>query len=337
MIDFRSDTVTKPTPAMLQAMQQAEVGHDVFGDDLTILALESKAAKMFGKEAALFCASGTMTNQIAIKVHTQPSNEVICAEDSHIYKYEGGGMAFNSGVQAKVLKADRGRLNANQVLQAINADDIHFPKTSLVSLENTHNRGGGSVYTLSDIKAIKQVCEQHHLPLHLDGARIFNALVTSGISAAVMGQQFDSISVCLSKGLGCPVGSLLLGTSVFIKQAKRVRKILGGGWRQAGYLAAAGIYALEHHIERLADDHLKAKEIEKQLQTLAWVENILPVETNIVIFNIAAKHNADEVLTHLLSHQIKASKTGPQSIRFVTHIQTTEEDIQLLCKTLENF
>jgi threonine aldolase len=278
-----------------------------------------------------------MTNQIAIKVHTQPSNEVICAEDSHIYKYEGGGMAFNSGVQAKVLKADRGRLNANQVLQAINADDIHFPKTSLVSLENTHNRGGGSVYTLSDIKAIKQVCEQHHLPLHLDGARIFNALVTSGISAADMGQQFDSISVCLSKGLGCPVGSLLLGTSVFIKQAKRVRKILGGGWRQAGYLAAAGIYALEHHIERLADDHLKAKEIEKQLQTLAWVENILPVETNIVIFNIAAKHNADEVLTHLLSHQIKASKTGPQSIRFVTHIQTTEEDIQLLCKTLENF
>jgi threonine aldolase len=337
MIDFRSDTVTKPTPAMLQAMQQAEVGDDVFGDDLTILALESKAAKMFGKEAALFCASGTMTNQIAIKVHTQPSNEVICAEDSHIYKYEGGGMAFNSGVQAKVLKADRGRLNANQVLQAINADDIHFPKTSLVSLENTHNRGGGSVYTLSDIKAIKQVCEQHHLPLHLDGARIFNALVTSGISAADMGQQFDSISVCLSKGLGCPVGSLLLGTSVFIKQAKRVRKILGGGWRQAGYLAAAGIYALEHHIERLADDHLKAKEIEKQLQTLAWVENILPVETNIVIFNIAAKHNADEVLTHLLSHQIKASKTGPQSIRFVTHIQTTEEDIQLLCKTLENF
>ncbi len=337
MIDFRSDTVTKPTPAMLQAMQQAEVGDDVFGDDLTILALESKAAKMFGKEAALFCASGTMTNQIAIKVHTQPSNEVICAEDSHIYKYEGGGMAFNSGVQAKVLKADRGRLNANQVLQAINADDIHFPKTSLVSLENTHNRGGGSVYTLSDIKAIKQVCEQHHLPLHLDGARIFNALVTSGISAADMGQQFDSISVCLSKGLGCPVGSLLLGTSVFIKQAKRVRKILGGGWRQAGYLAAAGIYALEHHIERLADDHLKAKEIEKQLQTLAWVENILPVETNIVIFNIAAKHNADEVLAHLLSHQIKASKTSPQSIRFVTHIQTTEEDIQLLCKTLENF
>ena len=337
MIDFRSDTVTKPTPAMLQAMQQAEVGDDVFGDDLTILALESKAAKMFGKEAALFCASGTMTNQIAIKIHTQPSNEVICAEDSHIYKYEGGGRAFNSGVQAKVLKADRGRLNANQVLQAINADDIHFPKTSLVSLENTHNRGGGSVYTLSDIKAIKQVCEQHHLPLHLDGARIFNALVTSGISAADMGQQFDSISVCLSKGLGCPVGSLLLGTSVFIKQAKRVRKILGGGWRQAGYLAAAGIYALEHHIERLADDHLKAKEIEKQLQTLAWVENILPVETNIVIFNIAAKHNADEVLAHLLSHQIKASKTGPQSIRFVTHIQTTEEDIQLLCKTLENF
>ncbi len=337
MIDFRSDTVTKPTPEMLQAMQQAEVGDDVFGDDLTILALESKAAKMFGKEAALFCASGTMTNQIAIKVHTQPSNEVICAEDSHIYKYEGGGMAFNSGVQAKVLTADRGRLNANQVLQAINADDIHFPKTSLVSLENTHNRGGGSVYNLSDIAAIKKLCEQYHLPLHLDGARIFNALVASGISAADMGQQFDSISVCLSKGLDCPVGSLLLGTTDFIKQAKRVRKVLGGGWRQAGYLAAAGIYALDHHIERLADDHQKAKEIENQLQALAWVENILPVETNIVIYNIAEKHNADEVLAHLLSHQIKASKTGLQSIRFVTHIQTTEEDIQLLCKTLEKF
>ena len=258
MIDFRSDTVTKPTPGMLAFMQAAPVGDDVFGEDPSINSLEKITAAMFGKEAGLFCPSGTMTNQIAIKTHTQAGDEVICDELSHIYQYEGGGIAFNSGCSVKLLQGDRGRLTPAQILAGINAEDVHKPPTSLVSLENTVNRGGGSCYDFSTFEEIKKIADQHKLGLHLDGARIFNAIVHKGEAPLDYGRVFDSISICLSKGLGAPVGSVLVGSNPFIKKARRWRKVFGGGMRQAGFLAAAGIYALDHHIYRLAEDHTKA-------------------------------------------------------------------------------
>ena len=286
MIDLRSDTFTKPTPAMLDAMFRAEVGDDVFGEDPTINKLEAMGAEMFGMEAGLFCPSGTMTNQIAIKVHTKPGDEVICDEVSHVYIYEGGGIAFNSGCQVRTIHGDRGRINAAQVEEAINPDDLHKATTSLVSLENTANRGGGACYAFSEIVAIKNVCNNHGLPLHLDGARLFNALVAKNETPRQYGEVFDSISICLSKGLGTPVGSLLLGKTDFIKEARRVRKKFGGGMRQAGYLAAAGIYAFENNIERLAEDHEHAKKVGEALAQKPFVKSVVPVETNILIFEM---------------------------------------------------
>ena len=248
MIDYRSDTFTKPSPQMLEAMFKADVGDDVFCEDSTVNKLESLAAEMFGMEAALFCPSGTMTNQIAIKCHTQPGDEVICDKLSHVYVYEGGGIAFNSGCQVKLIEGDRGRINAEQVLNAINPEDVHKPVSRLVSLENTANRGGGSCYELDDIKQIREICLQHNLKLHLDGARLFNAIVEKQESPKSYGEIFDSISVCLSKGLGAPVGSVLIGNSELIRKARRVRKVFGGGMRQAGYIAAAGVFALQNNI-----------------------------------------------------------------------------------------
>ena len=261
IIDFRSDTVTKPTPAMLQAMMTAKVGDDVFGEDPSINELEKMSADMFGMESGLFCPSGTMTNQIAIKCHTQPGDEVICDESAHVYQYEGGGIAFNSSASVKLLYGDRGRINATQVKAAINPDDNHKANTSLVCLENTSNRGGGSCYDFNEIKKIKEVCVENHLALHLDGARLWNALVAKNETPKQYGETFDSISICLSKGLGCPVGSVLIGKKDFIKKARRIRKVFGGGMRQAGFLAAAGIYALKNNIERLKQDHDNAKQI----------------------------------------------------------------------------
>src|ERR1700761_2012732 len=254
-IDLRSDTVTRPTPAMLDAMMTARVGDDVFGEDPSINQLEKMAAGLFGMDAAVYCPSGTMSNQIAIKCHTQPGDEVICEKSSHVYIYEGGGIAFNSGSQVRALDGDRGRITAEQVSQAINPDDVHRARTSLVSLENTCNRGGGSCYDIEEIKKIRQVCSDHQLKLHLDGARLFNALVATGQTAAEYGEVFDSISICLNKGLGCPIGSILMGPAPYIRQARRVRKVFGGGMRQAGFMAAAGIYALHNNIDRLAADH----------------------------------------------------------------------------------
>ena len=259
MIDFRSDTVTRPTPGMLAFMQSAPVGDDVFGEDPSIISLERITAAKFGMEAGLFCPSGTMTNQLAIKTHTQAGDEVICDELSHIYQYEGGGIAFNSGCSVKLLHGDRGRVTAEQVLAGINAQDVHKPITSLVSLENTSNRGGGACYDFNEFKNIKNITEQHGLALHLDGARLFNAIVYKQEAAIDYGKIFDSISICLSKGLGAPVGSVLIGSHSFITKARRWRKVFGGGMRQAGYLAAAGIYAMDHHVDRLADDHKNAK------------------------------------------------------------------------------
>ncbi len=271
IIDLRSDTVTKPTPEMLEAMFSAKVGDDVFGEDETINELEALGASIFGKEAAIFCPSGTMTNQIGIKVHTNPPGEVICDETSHVYMYEGGGIGFNAGLATKLLKGDRGRLTAQMIENAINPDDVHKPVSQLVSLENTSNRGGGSIYELSEIKKIKTLCIENGLKLHLDGARIFNALVEADYTAKDMGQQFDTISICLSKGLGAPVGSLLVGSATDIKQARRIRKLFGGGMRQAGYIAAAGIFALKNNVARLKDDHQRARELGVVAESLPYL------------------------------------------------------------------
>lgn len=336
IIDLRSDTVTKPTPAMLQAMFNARVGDDVYEEDPTVTELEQKTAGIFGMEAGLFCPSGTMTNQIAIKLLTQPGDEVICDRSAHIYNYEGGGIAFNAGASVRLLQGDRGRFTADDVLENINADNIHYPCTSLVALENTVNKGGGCYYTVNKISAISKVCKQNGLALHLDGARVFNALVASGESPSEYGKYFDTISVCLSKGLGAPVGSVLLASKERIQKAKRVRKVLGGGWRQAGYLAAAGIYALEHHIQRLQDDHYRANQIAQMLQGQPFVKEMLPIETNIVIFSMATEESSQRLLHYLKSQQILASPFGKATIRFVTHLDFDNAMLEKLLQVLKN-
>src|SRR3954466_13437372 len=285
IVDLRSDTVTKPTPGMLEAMWSAKVGDDVFGEDETVNALEQKAADMFGMEAAIFCPSGTMTNQIAIKCFTQPLDELIADQTAHVYRYEGGGIAFNSGVSTRLLNGYRGILTAEMIEPEINADNIHYPHTSLVVLENTVNKGGGSCYTLDQIKPIAELCKAKGLKLHLDGARIFNALAHTGDNAVDYGKYFNGISVCLSKGLGAPVGSVLLADKETIKYARRIRKVLGGGMRQAGFLAAAATYALDHHVERLKIDHAHAQILAEALSKSSAVTNVLPAETNIVLFD----------------------------------------------------
>ncbi len=296
MIDFRSDTVTRPTPAMLEAMFNAKVGDDVFGEDPSINELEEKAADLFGMEAAIFCPSGTMTNQIAIKCHTQPGDEIICDKLSHIYQYEGGGIGFNSGCSVRLIDGNYGRITAEQVEVSINnKNDVHKPISKLVSLENTANRGGGSCYDFKDIKAIKKICDTNDLFLHLDGARLFNAIVAKKESPKDYGKFFDSISICISKGLGAPVGSVLIGTKNFITKARRIRKVFGGGMRQAGYLAAACIYALDNNVERLNEDHHHAKQLAAALQQKDFVGKIFPVETNIVIFEVKGKYTAAEL------------------------------------------
>ena len=319
-IDFRSDTVTKPTAAMLQAMMEAKVGDDVFGEDPCINELEAMTAHLFGMGAALFCPSGTMSNQIAINCHTRPGDEVICEKNAHVYIYEGGGIARNSGSQVRAIEGDRGRITAEQVALAINPDDVHKARTSLVCLENTCNRGGGACYEAGEIKKIGQVCREQGLKLHLDGARLFNALVARGEEARWYGSEFDSISVCLNKGLGCPIGSMLLGSEAFIRQARRVRKSFGGGMRQAGFMAAAGIYALGHHVERLAEDHLHATRIAEALEKKEFVRRILPVETNIVILDIKAGHDPREIVGQLKEKGILVIAISPTQLRFVTHL-----------------
>ena len=324
MTDFRSDTFTKPSPEMLNTMFHASVGDDVFGEDPTVNNLEALAANMFGMEAALFCASGTMTNQIAIKVHTQPGDEVICDKVSHVYIYEGGGIAFNSGAQVKPIHGDRGRINADQLVEAISSDDIHKPISSLVSLENTANRGGGSFYEITDIQDIKEVCLNNNLKLHLDGARLFNALAATGENPVLYGKLFDSISICLSKGLGAPVGSLLIGTYAFIKKARRVRKVFGGGMRQAGYLAAAGIFALENNIERLTLDHIHAKKVAEALLKKDFVGKMMPVDTNIIIFEVFAAYTPKSFTEELKKHGILVMPISSTQVRMVFHLDITE-------------
>jgi threonine aldolase len=336
LINLLSDTVTKPTPSMVEAMMKAEVGDDVFQQDPTINALQEKVAKMFGMEAALYCPSGTMTNQIAIKVHTQPLDEVICDENSHVYQYETGGYAFHSGVAIKLLNGKNGKITPELIEPAINGDFDWLPKSQLVVLENTCNKGGGSYYELEEIEKIRELCLEKGLKLHLDGARLFNALVETGESTLDIGAQFDSISICISKGLGAPVGSLLIGKRDFIKQARRFRKVMGGGMRQAGYLAAACIYALDNHVERLKIDNDRAKKLGVVLEKLEYVESIEPVYTNIVIFNLKKGCSASQFVELLNQHQIASSPFGPQSVRFVTHLDLDDNMINQTIDVLKS-
>jgi threonine aldolase len=335
LIDYRSDTVTKPTAGMMQAMMSAEVGDDVFGEDPSINKLETLAADMFGMEASVFCPSGTMTNQIAIKCHTQPGDEVICDESAHVYQYEAGGIAFNSGSSVKLLTGDRGRISASQVKVSINPDDNHKAQTSLVCIENTSNRGGGSCYDFTEIENIRKVCSENNLKFHLDGARLFNALVEKNETPKQYGQVFDSISICLSKSLGCPVGSLLLGKKDFIRRARRVRKVFGGGMRQAGFLAAAGIYALNNNIKRLKEDHARAKEIGCGLQKKSFVKMVLPVETNIIIIELDSSMTAPAFVAKMKEKDIVPYAITPNRVRFVVHLDITDGMIEKTVATIE--
>ncbi len=335
IVDLRSDTVTRPSSGMLDAMMTAKVGDDVFGEDETVNALEKKTADMFGMAAGLFCPSGTMTNQIAIKCFTNPLEEVICDETAHVYRYEGGGIAFNSSASVRLLYGDRGRLNPDIIEPHINPDNIHYPKSSLVVLENTVNRGGGSFYTADQIAPIYHLCKLKGLFLHLDGARIFNALVETKDDAKDYGDMFDGISVCLSKGLGAPVGSVLLGSKDFIQKAKRVRKVMGGGWRQAGFLAAAGIYALDNNIKRLTEDHRRAKILGEAVNNLPYVKSVMPVDTNIVIFELDSHHNPDSFVEHLNHSGIKCNTFGKQMIRFVTHLDLNDTMVEYTIQALK--
>ncbi|WP_274475483.1 threonine aldolase family protein [Mangrovimonas aestuarii] len=329
IIDLRSDTITKPTKGMLEAMMQAKVGDDVYKEDETVNILEKRIAKMFGKPKALFFPSGTMANQTAIKLHTNPGEQVICDKYAHIFNYEGGGASFNSGVSCRLIDGNRGMFTAMQAEEAINSPDFyHSPLTSLIAVENTTNKGGGACWDLNELKALKTICEKHGLGYHLDGARLWNALVANAESAKQYGELFDTVSVCLSKGLGCPVGSVLVGNEDIMEGAIRVRKILGGGMRQVGFLAAAGLYALDNHIVRLAEDHGKAKDIAEALKKLPFVAHIDPVETNIVIFNLDSNYNQQAFLKMLDDNKIRISNMGQGKWRVVTHLDYTDEQHQ---------
>ncbi len=334
MIDFRSDTVTKPSKEMMDAMFSAPVGDDVFSEDPTVNELQQFAAKMFGKEDALFCSSGTQTNQIAINVHVQPGGEVICHEESHIYKYEGGGIAKNSGASVRLLQGDRGRLTVESIAKWVNPDDVHFPTTQLVSLEDTANRGGGAIYDFTEIQKIKKFCVANNLPLHLDGARLMNALVETKIDPKVYAAEFDSISLCLSKGLGAPVGSVLIGTKDFIKKARRVRKVFGGGMRQAGIIAAGGLFALKNNVDRLLIDHQHAQQLERTLNQLNWVKEVISVETNIVVVILNNPSKRDEIISKLAEQGVRVMAFGEGMLRLVTHLDVSSNEIDQTCDKL---
>ena len=335
MINLISDTVTKPTGSMLRVMFEAEVGDDVFGEDPTVNALQEQLAAMFGMEAGLFCPSGTMTNQIAIKCHTNPLDEIICEGGSHVYQYETGGYAFNSGVAVRLIEGEYGKLTALQVAEAARPLHDWLPNTRLVVIENTTNRGGGSYYTMEEMERIAEVCREQGWAFHLDGARIFHALVETGDSPGRLGQIFDSISVCLSKGLGAPVGSVLLGSRTMIDQARRYRKVMGGGMRQAGYLAAAGLYAINHHVDRLKEDHRRARKLAAALEACPYVSAVKPVHTNIVIFDLQAPRTASDFIDRLENAGVKASAFGPFTVRFVTHLDVTDAMIDRVVEVLE--
>lgn len=338
MIDLRSDTVTNPTKPMLEAMMNAKVGDDVFGEDPTVNELQQFAAEMFGMEAALFCSSGTQTNQIAIKLHTQPGDEVICDKLSHVYLYEGGGIASNSGASVRLIEGNLGRFTASQVIENINdKNNIHFPISKLVCIENTVNKGGGACWDLNELNKIKSVCNENNMGFHLDGARLFNAIIANNENPKTYGNLFDTISICLSKGLGAPIGSLLLGSKNNILKATRIRKAMGGGMRQAGFIAAAGLFALKNNITRLSIDNERAKIIANVLQQKKFVEFVYPVETNIVIFKVKQNQLSIEKLLHELNNNnIKAVSMGNNLIRFVLHLNISDTAFDFIVNTLND-
>ena len=337
-INLISDTVTKPTKGMLSAMMNAKVGDDVFKTDPTVNKLQSKIAEMFGMEDALFFPSGTMANQAAIKLHTQPGDRMFCDKWAHVYNYEGGGPAFNAGVTSYLLDGNRGMFTAKQLNDAVSGSrsDIHTPFSKLVAIENTTNKGGGACWDFEELLNIKKVCEKHNLAYHLDGARLFNALVAKNETPEQYGKTFDTISVCLSKGLGAPIGSVLLGSKEHIEKALRIRKLFGGAMRQAGYLAAAGIYALDNHIDRLAIDHTRAKIIGSVLQNSDLIKNVEPIETNIVIFNVIDTINEQDFISRFHDAGISLISMGYGKLRMVTHLDFTEEMLEMVVKTIEN-
>ena len=336
IIDLRSDTVTKPSKEMLEAMMQAEVGDDVFREDPTVNHLESHIAELFEKPKALFFPSGTMANQTALKLHTQPGEQLICDKYAHIYHYESGGISFNSGVSCKLIDGDKGMFTAKQVIDAINPDAYYYSKTTLVEVENTTNKGGGACWDYEELKKIRTICDSNNFGYHLDGARLWNALVAKNETPKQYGKIFDTISVCLSKGLGCPVGSVLIGDEAIMENALRIRKVFGGNMRQAGYLAAAGLFALEHNIDRLKEDHDKAKDIEKVLATLAIVNKVEPVETNIVIFELESQINETEFIDQLAEKNIKIISMGGGKLRMTTHMDYTNDMHEVVLKTLKS-
>ena len=335
MIDLRSDTVTKPSKFMKKYMMDAALGDDVFQDDPTVKELENKTARMFGHEAGLFCSSGTMTNQIALMVYLRPGDEVICSSEAHIYNYEGGGIARNSGASARLINRNSGIVYLDEIIDNINPDDIHYPVTNLVALENTINRGGGICYPISEIEKISKFCESKNIPLHLDGARLFNALVKTGVKTNYIGPLFDSISICFSKGLGAPVGSVLVGSKEFIYKARRVRKVIGGGMRQVGMLAAAGIYALENNIERLAVDHQHANLLAEGLRSCSWIDKVMEVETNIVIGYMKEGFQNSNFVEKLQKLGVSIVSFGKGRIRMVTHLDVSKQDIDKVISLLK--
>lgn len=337
MINLISDTVTQPSKAMREAMSTAPVGDDVFREDPTVNKLEQKAAAMFGKEAAIFCPSGTMTNQIAIKVHTNPLDELICDINSHVYQYETGGYSFNSGVAVNLLNGVNGKITADQIESAIKPTYDWLPNSKLVVIENSCNKGGGSYYTLDEIIPIRKLTKEKNLKLHLDGARLFNVLVETNESTQDVGKQFDSISICISKGLGAPVGSLLIGDEKDIIQARRFRKVMGGGMRQSGILAQGCIYALENNIERLKLDNDRAKLIGEILKDLDYVKAIRPIKTNILIFDLNENTTGEKYVEYLKSKGVNAALFGPNTVRFVTHLDFTEEMMEELLDILKAY
>tara|TARA_R110002096_G_scaffold145914_7_gene304105 strand:- start:407 stop:1429 length:1023 start_codon:yes stop_codon:yes gene_type:complete len=336
IIDLRSDTVTKPSKEMLEAMMLAKVGDDVFREDETVNRLESKVAALFGKKSALFFPSGTMANQTALKLHTNPGDQVICDKYAHIYNYESGGASFNSGVSCKLIDGNRGMFTAKQVMEAINPDAYYYSKTSLVEIENTTNKGGGACWDFNEIKKIKRVCDENNLGFHLDGARIWNALVEKKEATHQYGNVFDTISVCFSKGLGCPIGSILVGDEAIMKNAIRIRKIFGGNMRQAGYLAAAALYALDNNMERLSEDHKKAKEIGVELAKLSMIKKVEAIETNIAIFELNDDVSEIDFVKNLDKKDIKIISMGSGKLRIVTHLDYTDDMHEKLLSVLQN-
>jgi threonine aldolase len=335
-IDLRSDTVTQPSAEMRKAMFEAPVGDDVFAEDPTVNELQDYAARIFGMEAALYCSSGTQTNQIAIQTHVNPGDEVICADVAHVYLYEGGGIAMNAGASVRTIAGDRGMISTEDIRRNINPDDVHYASTSLVCVENTSNKGGGCMYDLEELLKIRLLCNEKGLKLHCDGARLFNAIVASNTNPMVFGQFFDSISICLSKGLGAPVGSLLLGDNEFIKKAHRRRKSFGGGMRQAGIIAAGGLYALQNNVERLKDDHKRAQQLKQILEKQSWVSGFLPVETNIVIVKINPDFQAKQVADALGKQDIHCFTFGDDKLRLVTHLDFTDDHLAAFENQIHN-